>query len=211
MAQIKELDGNWEVPGIIGTRIEIVKSKLTVLWRNSPVLTTHFTCEKALEGKRIDLRLKETGLRYTASQKDYARIASLYWQDGKLYMEEEFPITGQNFQTLEKTENSRYGNVTVEDRNIFPLLKGTWKDQAGYYELTFSKKDTLTVNGHSFTVHIVRDKYEGPDDQTYRIIDQDAAKDGLAGFYRLAYTGGIIRGSIMVCDAPSVEVIFEKI
>jgi type I restriction enzyme M protein len=53
MRRFKELEGAWEEPGVIGTRVEIEKDRITVLWRNAPVLET------ALFSVGVDRKLRD--------------------------------------------------------------------------------------------------------------------------------------------------------
>ena len=129
-----ELNGAWEEPGVIGTRIEISGSRLTVLWRNSPVLETKFSTKK--QAGRTDLLPKSRGFRYKSAISDYAELKELYFEDGKLVLIEHFPITGDSETKLEKTDRSRYGDYTIADEALNEL-KGTWIDDHGFLPLVF--------------------------------------------------------------------------
>ena len=121
MKTAKELNGAWEERGVIGTRIEIDGKNITVLWRNSPVLTTMFKLKDAEGG--AELELKSNGLRYEGSKSDYATVTRIFYSEGRLIFEEHFPITGPSKTELTKTECSRFGNYTVCD-NVLKELQG---------------------------------------------------------------------------------------
>lgn len=201
-----ELNGYWEEPGVIGTRIEIRGSRILVLWRNSPVLDTRFTVERAEEG-RLYLRLKSTGLRYEGADRDYATVTGLYLADGRLHFEKDFPITGKSEEILAKTDNSRYGNVTVVDKEILPELKGTWKDEHDFYTLTF-QGNKLTVLDYTVKIHVVRGNGETGG---YRIVNQDPSKREIPPFFTLEYLGDRIEGRPLILDAPPVTIVFHKL
>lgn len=206
MKKESELNGAWEEPGVIGTRIEIAEPNVIILWRNAPVLVTRF--KRVLVENGFELQLQENGLRYENAPSDYASVTKLFYHDNTLEMIKQFPISGESVSTLRKTENSRYGNYDIVDE-ILEELKGTWKDEAGYYELTFSK-DVLKNRNQKIKIHVLKSKSEGTQNLDYKIVDQEASHYELFNFMTLQYTNGVLIGKIMVFDAKPMEVILKK-
>ena len=203
-----ELTGSWEEPGVIGTRIEIEKNRVLILWRNGPVLDTTFTVEKTPEGV-LRLRLKENGLRYESADSDYASVTDLYWKDGALHYCQLFPISGPSEEILKKTENSRFGNYTDVSRKILPELQGRWKDTTGYHELRF--RGSILENGtEKIRVCVLHSNYLKEDDPVYRVVDADPAKYSVFFFGSMDYRNGELTAVIPVCDAPSIDLTFHK-
>ena len=101
------LCGAWEEPGVIGTRLEIGRGALTVLWRNAPVLETPYSLRREEDG-RLVLRLRKTGLRYAGAAEDYGAVTALYLLDGKL------AVNKKGYAVLVR-EYDEEGNV-VEER-----------------------------------------------------------------------------------------------
>lgn len=201
----KELNGAWEERGVVGTRVEIDDKKITVLWRNAPVLETTFKTKT--EGDGLKLVLSKNGLRYSGTFSDYAAITELKYVGGQLEMTEYFPITGESKTSLTKTENSRYGNYDVVDA-VLNELQGKWQDGEGSFELEFHK-DEMILNGRKTKIHVLRSK-DGPDDR-YLIADADPSVYELQGFSRFSFDGNTIAGLMTILDAPAPKiVIFSK-
>ncbi len=201
------LNGAWEEPGVIGTRIEIEGKKITVLWRNQPVLETTFEAEEKEGG--IALTLKKTGLSYSTDATPYATVTGLFVHDGVLDFDEHFPITGPSRETLKKTALSRYGNVTICDE-VLDELQGAWIDESGsdYFRVSFrGNKMTLTDNG-TREVHAVR--WNGYTSGEVRIIDADPSVYEWRGLGNMIYEGGRIRLQMFVCDAPPMYITFKR-
>lgn len=199
----RALDGAWEERGVVGTRIEIKKDCLTVLWRGGVVLETKFGIEQ--NGERITIVPASRGMRYENASSDYATVSDIYCENGSLFFEEDFPITGKSVTKLEKTENSRYGNVTFADSSVLRDLRGEWRDERNYHTLVFNG-DTLEINGEKIKIRVVCDV----PDKTFSIIDGDPSKDGVGCFYRMEYRGDRIAARVMVCDAEPETYIFHK-
>ena len=201
----KELDGAWEEPGVVGTRIEISGRKLTVLWRSDPVLETTFSAEE--NDGMIVLSPKETDMRNRGDTRVYASVTGLSYSDGELTFTEMFPITGESRAILRKTENSRFGNYDVAD-DILKELQGTWKDKTGYFEFTV-KKNVLDLNGHARKIHVLRPRSGG----TLVIADDDPSVTEWDGFTRFEYYGDRVVTRMIVFDAPGAfpEYVFEKV
>lgn len=206
MEEVKDLDGNWEVQGVIGTRIEIEDPCITVLWRNEPVLQTYF--RKEFRNGGIRLILEDRGMRYQRADSDYAELTELFYHDGKLEMTKVFPITGESAETLEQTENSRYGNYDIVDE-ILAELEGTWEDENGYLRLIFDG-DTLDINDCVTEVHVLRSKGDSAPKNHYRIVDQDPAVYELQALSSLEYVNGELVGRDRILDAPSAVIRFHK-
>ena len=202
----KELNGAWEERGVVGTRVEIDDKKITVLWRNAPVLETTFKTKT--EGGGLKLVLSKNGLRYSGTFSDYAEITELKYDDGQLEMTEYFPISGESKATLSKTENSRYGNYDIVD-SVLNELQGKWQDEEGYFELEFHK-DEMILNGRKTKIHVLRSK-DGQDHR-YLIADADPSVYELQGFSSFSFDGRTIAGLMTILDAPAPKiVIFSKI
>ena len=203
MADIKELAGAWEEPGVIGTRIEIEGKKISVLWRNSPVLETSFKIKDTDGGTA--LILKDDKLRNPGDAAPYAKATGLVYANGTLTFTELFDIAGEKTMTLKKTEQSRYGNYTVVDKEMLPLLKGNWKSEDGSFELKISG-NKITAGAEKTRIHVL--KNNGYDE--IKIADEDPVKYGLLHFVNVRYENGFIYADIPVCDAPSVTLRFTK-
>ena len=67
----KDLNGAYEEPYVIGSRIEIDGSKIIILWRASPVLETSFKIVE--EDGRTELKLKTPASAIAATLKTTAR------------------------------------------------------------------------------------------------------------------------------------------
>jgi hypothetical protein len=202
------LNGAWQEPGVIGTRIEIEGKNITILWRNRPVLETTF--RTAEEDGGIELILKEKDLRNDPSEKPYATVTRLFCKDGKLIFAEDFPISGPSTDVLSKTELSRYGNVTICDE-VLDELQGNWVEANGgdYFHLTFQgSRMTLTGNG-TREVHAVRSN-GWMNEPPVMIIDADPSVYEWRGLCNMTYEGGEIRLQMIVCDAPPMYITFRR-
>lgn len=199
-----EIDGAWEVNYVIGTRIEIDYPKITILWRNSPVLRTKFKKKKTEDG--IELVLKENGLKYEGQNKEYATVTKLLYSEGRLTFVEYFPITGESSEILDRTKRSRYGDCEIVD-GVLKELQGKWVNGSEYLNLEF-RGDDMILNGERRKVHAVRYN-SGPEDR-YKIIDQDPSVYDWGYLSFFDYYGGRLTAHTRVCDAPSVTVEFEK-
>ena len=209
-AEFHELDGAWEPKNYVGPRVEITGNELVRLWRGSPVLQTEFTAEK--QGERTVLCLKKTGLSYEGSSNSYATIRECYFQDGGITFVDEFPISGENSETLYPTQNSRYGNVTIVDEEALLLLQGTWK-QADY-------EDRLKVTGNvmhfgfgkNYTtktkIVTVRRNWE-QGDRIY-VINENPARSEVGCYENMYLEAGILHACVPVCDAKPVMLSFIK-
>ncbi len=207
MRILKELSGAWEERGVVGTRIEIDRKELTVLWRNTPVLCTKYEPKETENG--VVLELERNGLRYPDSGSDYATVTKISYSEGKLTFEEHFPITGPSATVLTKTENSRYGNYTVCD-SVLKELQGKWKDQSGIFELEFCG-DKLKIDSRTvITVHALHGNYDAANERIYLIADADPSRYELYGMTRLTYDGVTLTSQLIVCDAPPHTLIFTK-
>ena len=199
----RDLEGAWEEPGVIGTRIEIEGDSITVLWRNAPVLETKFKTKKVDGG--LLLELKKTGMRYAGSATDYAEVTRIFCRDGALEFEEFFPISGKSSSTLKKTENSRYGNYDIADSEL-PLVQGEWVANE-YHSFTISG-DVMEMCGKKRKIRLLvsQGQVNGP----IRIVDADASVYELQGLANFEFIGGGITATMLICDAPSVRLTFRR-
>ncbi|MGI6264198.1 MAG: hypothetical protein ACOYJY_01875 [Acutalibacteraceae bacterium] len=201
----KEWIGNWEEPGVIGTRVEIDRGTVTVLWRGGVVLQSGYKAKK--DGDGVCLILKETGLRYAGSDQDYAAVTGLRYENGRLHFAKRYPITGESTDTLALTDRSRYGNVDLVDGEILPRLWGEWRDADGWHTAVF-KNNVLTLNGATFPIRVTR--LRGDTAGECRVVHADPAVEQIGPFIRLTLRGDTLEGLIVVCDAPSITVEMKK-
>ncbi|MBQ7624861.1 MAG: hypothetical protein IJS65_06285 [Clostridia bacterium] len=195
--------GAFEEPHVIGTRIEIDKKSVAVLWRGGVVLKTPYKAEEADGGVRFVLKNK--GLRYEGSATDYASVKDLFFKDGELTYVQQFPITGESRTVLKPTGNSRYGNYDEAEPEVYKELSGRWIDERGCNDLKI-KGRTLEFFGTKIKFRLLRPRGGG----AYKITDEDPSKDGLYGIGYAEYSPqGIIKITIPVCDAQP-ECIFLK-
>lgn len=199
-------DGNWEEPGVIGTRIEIENGKVVILWRNSPVLKTRFKVQKNDDGT-LEALLEENGLRYENTDRVYATVTRLALKGDTLCFDELFPISGPSQNVLKRTDHSRYGDYTIVDREILPQLEGRWASDDGYVTLRF-RGNTLHINEDEIRIHAL--KSNGSFNGTYKIVNEDPSVYEVGHFYFMNYEGGALTAAIMVCDAPPAIMRFSK-
>ena len=198
-----DLNGNWE-PNHIGPRIEISGKDITVLWRNSPVLQTKFKTK--MVGDRTFLVLKENGLKYSKDSTPYATVDELYYESGRLYIVESFPISGISKDEFTKTENSRYGAYDVVNE-LLPSLEGKWSSEDGYTTFTI-KGNVLDLNGQKIKICVLKSKSYN----SYKIVDEDPSHYEMGrGYRQFELFGDEIVTSMIVCDAPTVNIICKKI
>ena len=202
----EELSGNWEEPGVIGSRIEIQDDKITFLWQSGVVLTTTFTAEETEDGC-IELQLQQNGLRYAGSDRDYAAVQQLYYQNGKLHYVKLFPITGLSEEVLSLTDRSRYGYVTIND-NLLAEVQGTWKDTFSGEAAFTIMGDQMTLDGQTFPIHAAVNRYKNRGEE-FAIIHQDPAIHEVGYYIEMIYLNGAIKGYLLVCDAGVHEVTFR--
>ena len=207
MEEKKILDGAWEEPGVIGTRIEIEEPTITVLWRNAPVLITTFQ-KKELENS-IELKLKDKNLCYEKDSSPYARIEKIVYQDEKLNIVEYFPITGESHTTLKRTNNSRYGNYEIVDE-ILEELEGIWRDKDEFYNVEFIKNEFI-LNGKKTKVHVLHSNSFQETIKEYKIVDEDPSKWGIFHFHDLEYLNGNLVATEMIYDAGPQKIMLYKI
>jgi hypothetical protein len=205
---MRKLNGAWEPRGYLGPRLEIQGRKLIRLWRSSPVLETTFTT-KTEEGK-LRLKLKDTELKYAGSEKPYAVIKDCWFSDGAITLVDDFPITGESTDVLYPTANSRYGDVTLVDRELLPQLEGKWVSgdisaflvfrggvlEFGYDEETLRREEIAVVRSNG--------------DGEIRVVSRDPSREEVGMFGPLRYLGGALHTYIPVCDAPQVNIVFHR-
>lgn len=206
MEEEKLLDGAWEEPGVIGTRIEIDDPTITVLWRNAPVLITKFKKKKIENGIELELRKKD--LCYEKESSPYASLEKVVYQDEKLQIVEYFPITGESHTTLKKTNNSRYGNYEIVDE-ILEELEGIWSDKNQFYKLEFIKNECI-LNENKIKVHVLHSNSYPKERREYKIVDEDSSKWGIFHFHDLEYLNGNLVATEMIYDAGPQKIMFYK-
>ena len=200
----KRLYGAWEERGVIGTRIEIEKKTVTVLWRGAPVLVSGYTVRE--DGEKLTLILKQNGMRYEHSTSDYAAVTELFEENGKLTFRELFPISGPSETVLTKTENNRYGNYEIVTNECLPLLAGSWKDDRGFYFMTFNK-DILSIGGEKKKIVLLKSRNYPSE---IIVHAEDPSADMIDGLTNIVLRGDVLFATIPVCDAPSLELRFTK-
>ncbi len=199
----KELNGAWEEKGVIGTRVEIAKNKIAILWRNSPVCETTFKIDD--HDGFVELVLKKRGKRYKNSDSDYSQIQSIKLIDGKMEIIEIFPITGESKTVLEKTENSRYGNYDIND-NILKDVQGEWVSEDGCFGFTI-KKDVMIFNNKKIKIHVLQSRNSSGE---YLLANNDSSVYDFGPFSRLSYINGTLQAWLVVLDAGSTRITFTK-
>ena len=202
-----ELYGAWEKRGVIGTRIEIEKNTIIILWRGGEVLKTTFRSKLEDDGK-ITLIPKETGMKYKGSFSSYATVEKLVYDSGKLEFCHVFPITGESTEVLEKTDNTRYGNFDVADKSVLKYLAGKWAADDGGTTFVFSG-NVLDIGGFKKKITVLKGRDRAA--QGFRIVDIDPAADMIFGYSRIFFTGYSIEATVHVCDAPSITEILHKV
>ena len=200
-----DLDGAWEEPGVIGTRIEIEGSRITVLWRNKPVLETTFTTENAA-GSEYDILLSDNKLRYSPSEKPYAEITSLRRTGSGIEKVTEFPISGTDIQLLERTENSRYGNYEIRD-DLLGELQGLWVSGSGSEEIRIDG-NMLTAGFRPAEITVLKSRSGGCG--PYRIVPKDPSVYEFSEYFSIEYYGGKLTARPAILDAPAVTLVFTK-
>ena len=200
---VRDLNGAWEEPGVIGTRVEIRGRDLVILWRSDPVLTTTFRVQETAEG--LSLLPAATGMRYRGAAFDYATLSGLVYRDGALILTEYFPITGESSTTLKPTENTRFGRY-APDQKARALVQGDWRDENGFLEMSF-RGDKVRFNGKVKRFVVLRPFDNGP----LLVADRDPAVDGWDGMDRFEIRGDELVSSIMVCDAKPVPILLRRV
>lgn len=202
------LDGAWE-PGYYGPRAEISGSELVRLWRAAPVLTTTFTLEAGEDG-RCRLILQDNELRNSASEEAYATIRECWYEDGALTFVDDFPISGESVETLYPTTNNRYGNVTVVDEEMLPVLEGEWL--CGDMDLILIFQGSTLRYGYTDLMtgetEITAVKHNSSGE--IRIVDKDPSVDTVGMFGQLSWKDGVISTYIPITDVSPAEIFFRR-
>lgn len=208
MVDKSELKGNWEQRGVIGTRIEIIDDRITILWMSSPVLTTTFElCDSADGG--TELLLNDRGLKNRGYSENYAIVEHLIYNNGQLRFVKNFEISGTSEETLTRTENSRYGNVTIKDE-LLEKIQGCWIMQgrgSGSFTINGS---SLTIGADNFTVRAAVNNGYSSRGEEFAIINRDPAVKGMGYYSEMLCFGDEIRAYIMVCDLGMQELKFRR-
>lgn len=198
------LSGAWEEPGVIGTRIEIEKNEITILWRGAPVLETTFELTEASCG--FLLSLSENGMHYADSDSVYATVKELVFLDDKLTLTEFFPISGESVKVLRKTDKTRYGAYDLVPEALREV-EGTWKDKSGFFRIEI-RGNSMKVNDRETTVCALRERNSACPKTFLR--DADPSVDTISGFSRFEYDGKYLLTRMFVCDAPAIDFVFER-
>ncbi len=203
-------DGAWEERGVIGPRVEIDGERIVFLWQASTVLETRFDIVQ--DGGKVVLRLEHNGLRNSGSLDPYAVINEIYYDGSALVIDADYRFSGLSEARLFPTTNSRYGNVTLVDDEILPVLQGRWESK--YTDLIF-ESNTLSICGHGeektdITTEIVTARTNGYDSGEVMILDKNPANRGIGDFYSLYFSSAAITGCIQVCDADAMKIVFTK-
>ena len=210
-SEFHELDGAWEPKNYVGPRVKIEGSRLTRLWQNSPVLTTAFSAEK--QGDRVTLKFETSDLCYVNSEKPYATVKECFYEDGGLTFVDDFPITGESRDTLYRTQNSRYGNVTVVDGETLPLLQGKWVREESEEYIIFRGNEICCGYGKDLKNcgEFVTVRRNGErDKECFDVVNKDPSKNMLGYYVNVRYEHGVITAQIPVCDAPQIIISFKK-
>ena len=207
-----ELEGAWESK-YIGTRIEINENHLIVLHMNRIVLDTTF--EILEDGKIKYLKLQNNGLRYNKDKNDYATIDKLYLKDNQLYFDKTFKIVGAKSEILSKTNNSRYGDVTIVDEEVLPQLQGFWKALNSDYILGITDNTLICRYKDEICSEveiIVVQNNDESDPNFFFIINKDPAiMEGVGMFTKFTHQDDKLIAYELILDADSPRLEFEKI
>lgn len=203
-------DGAWEETGVVGPRVEIKDNMLVRLWQASPVLETRF--ETVEDGGKIVLKLEHDGLRSAGSLDAYAVIKECYFNGTALVFVDDYRFSGESTVKMYPTKNSRYGNVTLINDEVFPLLQGRWVSR--YTDLVF-EGSTMSICGSGIqnadeVFEIVAARHNDYAKGDVMILNKDPAKHGFGSFSRLEYQNGELIASVDVCDAETMKVVFTK-
>ena len=204
---MKELDGAWEPRGYIGPRLEIRGRRLTRLWRGTTVLETTFRTRK--DGDGVVLELKDGGLRYPGSA-PYAETVLCRWEDGAITLTDSFPITGESRDVLYPTENSRYGAYLPADKELLPMLEGSWVCEDSSLRLCFHSgrmywgHDTETDSAEIVCLRAVSD-------ERLCVRDRDPGREGVGPFGSVTPEGGVLFCRVFICDAAPAVFLFLKV
>ncbi len=202
-------DGAWEEKGVIGPRVEIDGDRLVYLWQASVVLETRFDIVQ--DGGKTILKLEHNGLRNSGSLDPYAVINECYYDGSALVFVDDYRFSGESTVKMYPTKNSRYGNVTLVNDEILPLVQGKWESK--YTDLTF-KDDHLFISSHDdgtteCELSIVCARSNSSPDKV-SILDKEPSRHSIGSFYSLTFTGGVLTGMIEVCDDKPIIVTFSK-
>lgn len=197
-------DGAYE-PSHIGPRAEIEGDRIIILWRGAPALETTFTVE--MQGERAVLSLAENGLCNPADSEPYAYITEIFFEDGSLTVTKDYRFSGADTDVMQKTTNSRYGNVTIVTDELLPLIQGSWSDDEGFVKLTV-EGDTLICGKERTQIVGVRYNYE-TGGRLY-IRDIEPSRESIAHCRDVYFESGELHAVIDVCDAPSMEFTLKR-
>ncbi len=206
MSDIAKLAGNWEVRGVIGTRIEIVGNQMTILWQGAEVLKTTFHTQE--NGQTTELLPAEKGLCNPGASKKYADVSRLYYENGRLHLIKDFPISGLSEDILTPTDRSRYGNVIVRD-DLLASVQGAWKSTDGYSAFRI-EGDRMTINNETFRIHAVIPARQASADG-FSVIHQDPAVHHVGFFEEMVFSGDEMIGSLLICDVGIHKVSFKRV
>ena len=107
---------------------------------------------------------------------------------------------------MERTENNRYGNVTLVTGELLPLVQGSWKSDMLGVPLRF-EGDYLVGLTKTRIVGLKRNYEQGG--RIY-IADADPARSNIEGFYNMYIENGRLFATVDVCDAPSIVIEYVK-
>lgn len=198
--------GNWQ-PSHVGPRAELDETYYIQLWRGGEVLKTKYKT-KEQDGK-LYLLLEENGLRYMPGGEPYATIKECFFEDDALTVIENFPISGDSTDRYLRTDQNRYGNVDIVDEEFLPKLQGYWSNGRSFLKID----GNMIYQGYSkdacddeapFTV--VKSRY----DSEIRITHKNPTVEGVLHYIRVVFKDNKLYATVMVCDGPSIEEIFER-
>ncbi|MBQ9461674.1 MAG: hypothetical protein IJU51_07170 [Clostridia bacterium] len=208
MVDKTELKGNWEQRGVNGTRIEINENRITVLWMSAVVLSTTFEICGSADGG-TELLLNDRGLKNPGYSESYATVERLIYNNGQLRFVKNFDISGLSEETLTRTENSRYGNVTIKDE-LLDTIQGSWVMQGRGSGMFTIEGNRLTIGADSFVVRAAVNNGCSSRGESFAIINRDPAVKGMGYYSEMLCFGDEIRAYIMVCDLGMQELKFKR-
>ena len=212
----RTLDGNWEEK--YGYYVELSKGSITVRDHSKKIVAQTGAKLKRGTNGRIDVVPKDSGLSYEPGR-NYATF-EMYYLDGEMHFEVDYPISGLHSCILEKTDIGPFGNIIILDGKR-PDLHGDWEevDAEGSKRYLRLAKDKLTVyygeeNDKTpiFESDIHYVNYKTEPGRLY-IVNGDLTRSDFGAFTRFELIGeGLLMTHAIVLDAPFVpKYVFKKV
>ena len=181
---------------------------------NASIVQDVLDCEFTLssEGEKTVLKLESGELRNSPDDESaYAVITGCIYEDDKLTVVENYAISGEKTEVLERTKNSVYGDITRVDDILNPLINGKWECSEYKIKMGFDNgKVKINMNQREKENYICM-KYNCDKSGKMYIRNADPSDEAIGGLVRVYYENGCIYGTIPVCDAPSIQMVLKKV